>query len=105
MCIKDASLRLNCFGVSASGYHAAISTFDDNLCECNPPTKFDHSTLTTNLFADFRGGNVANAHFQRHASFERIGTDYRYSADDVDYWGTRVSIYQYKDENYDQTQQ
>ena len=82
--------------MSASGYHAAISTFDDNLCECNPPTKFDHSALTTNLFADFRGGNVANAHLQRHTSFERIGTDDGYSADDVDYCRTRVSIDIYK---------
>ena len=78
--------------MSASGYHAAISTFDDDLCECNSPTKFDHSALTFNLFANFCSRNVADAHFKRHASFKRVGPNNRHRAYDVNYSGYTPAV-------------
>ncbi len=81
----NASLHLNGLGVTASGDDTAIGTFDDDLCERNAAAKFDHSAFALNLLANFCGGNVANTHFERHASLERIGPNNCNCADDVYY--------------------
>jgi len=73
--------------VPTCGNHTAIGTFDDHLCERNAATKLDHTALTTNLFANFCSGHVADAHFKRYASFQGISPNYRNCADDVDYGG------------------
>jgi hypothetical protein len=88
----NVSLNLNCFGVSACCDDAAISTSDDDLCERNAATKFDHSALTFNLFANFCSRNVADAHFKRHASFKRVGPNNRHRANDVNYSGYTPAV-------------
>ena len=69
--------------MSACCDDTAIITFDDDFSKCNAATKFDHSTLTFDLFAKFCSRNVADTHFKRHTSLERVGPHYRNCADDV----------------------